>query len=497
MSDTRLLEGRAAGLLLHPSSLPGVHGIGSLGRAARGFVDFLAQGGLKLWQVLPLGPTSGDGSPYSSPSTHAGNPWLIDIAELAAEGWLDEAALRPLEALPQKRVDYPALAASKDPLLGRAAARFLETADATRREAFATFCGSEAHWLDAYARFAALKRANGGLPWTRWESQDPDPAEVDRLKVVQFFFRRQWLALRGYAAERGVSLVGDLPLFVAHDSADVWQHRGLFDLDEAGAPRTVAGCPPDYFTADGQLWGNPLYRWEAHAQEGFSWWIRRLRSALALVDVVRLDHFRGLAAFWEIPAGSRDARPGRWVEAPGDALLSALREDLGGLPLIAEDLGVITPDVVALRNRFDLPGMRVLQFAFGADDATNPFRPHNHSQRSVVYTGTHDNDTVVGWFRGRGGKGQAAGEVRAERRRALRYLGSSGHRIQWDFIRSALASVADTAIVPVQDVLGLGSSARMNTPGSTRGNWAWRLGPRQLRAKHARRLRELVHLYGR
>jgi 4-alpha-glucanotransferase len=486
------LARRARGILLHPGSLPGTQGGGTLGRAAREFADFLAAAGQRLWQVLPLVPTGLGDSPYQSPSSLAGNPALVDLEDLAAGGLLGRSDLSPLERLPRGHVDYAALLPLKAVLLARAARAFL-SAPGAERQALERFRAEEADWLEPHARFMALKDAHGGAPWTDWTRSEPDAEAVAAHAFVQFAFFRQWGALRAHCAERAIQLVGDMPLFVAHDSADVWRQPHLFDLDAAGAPRAVAGVPPDYFSATGQLWGNPLYRWEAMREEDFAWWRRRVRAALRLVDVVRIDHFRGLESYYEIPAGAPDATGGRWVQAPGAALLESLRSDLGALPFIAEDLGLITPEVDALRDRFSLPGMRVLQFAFMSEDGADPHKPHNYVPNAVAYTGTHDNDTLRGWLAAE----RPTRELRAERMRALRYVGARGRDAHWAFVRAVQASVARTAIVPVQDVLGLGSEARLNTPARAEGNWSWRLGEGALTRRLADRLRELCRLYGR
>jgi 4-alpha-glucanotransferase len=490
------LERRASGILLQPTALPSAYGIGDLGGAARSFVDFLAAAGQKVWQVLPLGPTGGGASPYQSPSSHAGNPMLLDLDALVAEGWLARRELLPLRELPKDRVDFERLVPLKSRLLEKAAAAFLR-AGGDRREEFQRFRRQSQHWLDAYAEFMARKDAHGGASWTEWRREQPDGERLRIHQAIQYHFFRQWHELKDYARERGVWFIGDVPLYVAHDSVDVWRHRHLFDLEPSGAPRTVAGVPPDYFSATGQLWGNPLYRWDVMSLDAYAWFVQRMRWTLTMVDVVRIDHFRGLEAFYEVPGQAADAREGRWVPGPGDRLLSALRDALGSLPFIAEDLGVITPEVIALRDRFSLAGMRVLQFAFGSADGGDPFKPHNFIPESVAYTGTHDNDTTVGWFQGAGGVDASAEQARAERERALRYLHSDGREIHWDFIRAVEASVARTAVVPLQDVLGLGSEARFNTPARPTGNWTWRFTEEQLRPSHAARLAEMAALYGR
>ncbi len=501
---------RLSGLLLHPTSLPGGHGIGDLGSEARAFVDFLVEAGQSLWQVLPLGPTGYGDSPYQSFSAFAGNPLLISLDTLVEDGLLRRKDLgRP--RLPEGEVDFAVVHANKDPLLNRAFENFEADADAGARASFARFRKEHERWLDDYALFMALKERNAGTAWNTWRTPIVvrDTATLERLRVeltaqiarhafAQYLFFRQSQVLRAYAHERRVWFMGDVPIFVAHDSADVWSHPELFHLAADGNPAFVAGVPPDYFSATGQRWGNPLYRWDAHARTGYAWWIDRLRVALGLVDCVRLDHFRGFEAYWEVAAEEPTAVHGRWVKGPGAGLLAALRTGLGGLPIVAENLGVITPEVEALREKFGLPGMAILQFAFGGDTSAETFKPHNHTRDLVVYTGTHDNDTIVGWWTtGVGGSTRTQSEVDDEKARCLEYLGSDGREIHWTFIRAAMASVADTAIVPVQDVLGLGSEARMNLPSRANGNWRWRCRKRQLTPKIAARLRALTTLFGR
>ncbi len=490
---------RASGILLHPTSLPGPYGIGTLGEEAYRWVDFLAEAEQSYWQVLPLGPTGFGDSPYQSFSAFAGNPLLIDLRTLVERGWLDEALLREGHALPEAYVDYGALIPFKRRSLRSAYRGFLRRASDEEREAFATFCHEESWWLDDFALFMALKDVFHSA-WNEWPRplrlREPDALaqvrrehaeRIEEHRFSQWLFFRQWHALREYAHNHGVRLIGDIPIFVAYDSADVWAHPEFFHLDEEGRPTVVAGVPPDYFSPTGQLWGNPLYRWNVLAEHGYSWWIDRVRATLRLVDWVRLDHFRGFEAYWEIPAGMPTAEIGRWVPGPGDALFRALKEALGELPIIAEDLGVITPEVEALRERWGFPGMKVLQFAFS--DPQNPYLPHNYtSTRWVVYTGTHDNDTTVGWFQSLDGK---------TRDFVLRYLARDGRDIAWDFIRLAWQSVAVLAVAPLQDVLRLGSEARMNTPGRPAGNWTWRVQTSMLTPDVARALADLTRLYAR
>ncbi len=491
---------RASGILLHPTSLPGRYGIGDLGDAAYSFADFLAGSGVGIWQVLPLGPPGFGNSPYQSYSSMAGNPLLISPDALAMEGLLAAEDLAAAPVLDQDRVDYDTAAAVKWGLLRKASANFMAGEPGPLRSEFAGFCEREKGWLDAFAEFAALKELNGGVGWTGWSAYSgAEPGELLTQKFVQFLFFRQWEALRKYCNTIGIRIMGDLPIFVAHDSADVWANPALFDLDGGGLPKTVAGVPPDYFSETGQRWGNPLYRWDVMEETGYRWWIERMRASLRQADLVRLDHFRGFEKFYEIPGGAVNALKGRWVEGPGDRFFAAMAKALGGLPFIAEDLGLITPEVLALRERWQLPGMRVLQFAFVNESADDPFKPHNFVRNCVVYTGTHDNDTTLGWFRDTDSKSttRTREEAEAERRRALAYLDSDGSEIHWDFIRAAVSSVADTAIFPLQDVLGLGSEARMNVPARAANNWRWRFREEMLEPGVGRRLLELNRLYGR
>lgn len=502
---------RTSGILLHPTSLPGNFGVGDLGPEAYKFVDFLVSAGQSLWQVLPLGPTGYGDSPYACYSAFAGNTLLISPERLIAEGLLDSSNFKTSLAHASDRVDYSESHTAKDELLRRAYQNYTKTADTNLRGRFETFAQREAHWLDDYALFRALKDAHNGVAWNEWEpaltrrtpaaltqAREQLREQIEAQMFYQFLFFEQWFALKSYCNERGVRIVGDLPIFVAQDSADVWTNPDQFKLDENGRPLVVAGVPPDYFSATGQLWGNPLYNWERMKAEGFAWWIERVRATLKVVDIARVDHFRGFAACWEIPGGDKTAERGQWVEAPGKELFTAIRRTLGELPIIAEDLGVITPDVVALRDEFGFPGMRILQFGFGGD-TKNIDLPHNYIANVVAYTGTHDNDTTVGWFQSVAGEGSTRSDeqIESERQFCLDYLKSDGQEIHWDFIRAVFASVANTAIVPLQDVLGLGTEARMNLPNSTQGNWSWRFHAGSLIGDIAARLKKLTSLYGR
>jgi 4-alpha-glucanotransferase len=481
---------RKSGILLHPTSLPGKYGIGDLGSWAYCFADFLVDAGQQYWQILPLGPPGCGWSPYQAYSSMAGNPLLISLEQLVEQGWLAPEDLQSCPQFPGGAVDFDAVAKFKAGLFQEAAAAFFKRAQATHLQAFDEFCTDMKSWLEPFAEFSALKELNHGAAWTEWtEITGASEQTVLDVKFIQFEFFRQWKALKKYCNDRGLEIIGDIPIFISHDSADVWANPELFDLDNKGNPRTIAGVPPDYFSETGQCWGNPLYRWDAMEQSGYRWWIERMQSMLTMVDIVRLDHFRGFEKYWEIPAGNKTAVIGRWVEGPGNRLFEALLESLGTLPFIAEDLGYITPEVHELRDHWGFPGMRVLQFAFGDESLENPHKPFNFIQNCVAYTGTHDNDTTAGWF--------ASGEGRAEREFALQYMGNRGNDLVWDFIRLALSSVADTAIVPMQDVLGLGSEARMNMPSTVDNNWRWRMLENQLDPELSSRLRAMNRYYGR
>ena len=503
---------RSSGILLHPTSLPGGFGIGDFGPGARGFVDFLASAGQTLWQVLPLGPTGFGDSPYQCFSAFAGNPLLISPERLVEQGWLDAEAIANPPQFPEIEVDFARVIQWKIALLELSAREFFRRASSGNRARFEEFRGANAAWLADFALFIALKQRHEGAVWTRWDSslRGRNPAALaqwrERLaepiaiqEFLQFAFFSQWRDLRRYAQTRGVRIMGDLPIYVAHDSVDVWANPEYFQLDDDGNPKVVAGVPPDYFSATGQLWGNPIYRWDALARDGYAWWLERLRAALAAVDMIRLDHFRGFEAYWEVPASEPTAVQGRWVKGPGPALFRAAQETLGDLPLVAENLGVITPEVEAIRHEFGFPGMSILQFAFGSDPQAPTFRPHNYSRKLVAYTGTHDCDTTVGWWNsaGRGESTRLEEEIRAEREFAKKYLNTDGREINWVFIRALLASVTDTVLIPLQDVLGLGSEARMNQPATIGGNWRWRYAAGALDQETAQRLRELTLLYER
>src|SRR5437879_2847459 len=502
---------RASGILLHPTSLPGRFGIGDLGAAAHRFADFLVSSGQSLWQVLPLGPTGYGDSPYACYSAFAGNTLLISPEKVFKEGLLSRDELDEISCLPPERVNFGGAHEIKDKLLTQAFARYQRTTDTELRSAFETFSEQNSSWLNDYALFRALKTEHGGKAWHEWERplvcREPNALaqaktklhdQIEAHKFAQFLFFKQWFELKAYCNERRLSLIGDLPIFVAQDSSDVWTNPEQFKLDRNGIPTVVAGVPPDYFSATGQFWGNPLYNWERMLEDGFRWWIERVRAILQIVDIARIDHFRGFAACWEIPGGDTTAERGRWVEAPGRELFNTIRKALGELPIIAEDLGVITPDVEKLRDGFGFPGMRILQFAFSSDPK-NIDLPHNYHRNVVAYTGTHDNDTTVGWFNSAAGEGSTrnATQIESEREFCMKYLKTVGQEIHWDFIRALFASVANTAIVPMQDVLGLETEARMNLPNSTSGNWLWRFREDALTVELAERLKDVSKLYGR
>ncbi len=489
---------RRAGILLHPTSLPGPYGIGTLGENAYRWIDFLQAAGQRLWQVMPLGPTGYGDSPYQSFSAFAGNPYLIDLDVLLRQGLLESTDLAVYPVLSDERVDFGGIYHHKLPILSKVFERF--EAGAGDRVAFEAFCAKQAPWLDDFALFMACKEAHDGASWNNWQAdirlrkaaalkswhKQLAPA-IRRHKVWQWLFYEQWRALKTYANEKDILIIGDIPIFIAYDSADAWANPELYHLDEAGNPTVIAGVPPDYFSATGQRWGNPLYRWDKMQATGFQWWIERFKSTLDFVDIVRVDHFRGFEAYWEIPASEPTAVKGRWVPGPGQVFFDAIKAALAELPIIAEDLGVITPGVEALRDNNHLPGMKVLQFAFAAD-ASDPYLPHNYTARSVVYSGTHDNDTTRGWY-----------EQAPEKERDLvrRYLARDDSNVAWEFVRLASASVADTAVVPLQDVLNLGTEARMNTPGLASGNWSWRFRWEDLPYWVASQLHDMAELYGR
>lgn len=493
---------RSSGILLHPTSFPGRYGIGDLGLEAYKFVDFLARSGQRLWQVLPLGPTGFGNSPYMCFSAIAGNPLLISPDMLLQNGFLSADDLNHVPDFPLDHVDFDRVIAWKIPLLQKACTNFQQQATPLQQKEFAGFCRGKADWLENYALFMALLDTQEGATWAEWPEalrhRKPEALEEwrnrlqDKIlfhKFLQYEFFRQWSELKDYANAQKISIIGDIPIYVAHNSSDVWEHPEIFQLDpETSLPSEMAGVPPDYFSATGQLWGNPVYNWEYLESTKFAWWVSRIREMLAYVDLIRIDHFRGFESFWSVPAGEETAINGTWIQAPGYALFETIRQELGSLPILAEDLGIIGPEVVALRDHFEFPGMKILHFAFG-DNGSNFNLPFNFTSNCVVYTGTHDNNTTVGWYT------QASDY---ERGRVQQYLGcNSSYGIAWDLIRVAMSSVANQAIIPLQDVFSLGADARMNTPGTAEGNWTWRYRAEALTEDYSHRLRDMVYIYGR
>lgn len=491
------MDKRGCGVLLHLTSLPGPGGIGSLGKDARCFVDLLAAMGMSYWQVLPLTPPACGNSPYSAFSAFAGNPLLIDIDRIAVDG--DLPAVCYDDSPDDTCVDFEAVSEKKMKLLQTAGAKFLADDAAPCKQEFWDFCNTTP-WLHDYALFMALKHRYKGRSWEKWPAGlallTPEKyekfsvelgSEIGIQKYIQWQFFRQWRELRTYAAYKGIAIIGDIPIFVGYDSADVWSQRELFLLDSKGKPTVIAGVPPDYFSETGQLWGNPLYDWEMMGRRKYAWWIERFRSMFVLFDILRIDHFRGFEAAWHVPAGEKTAVNGTWIKAPGTILFDAIFSELGKLPVIAEDLGIITPEVIALRDRYDFPGMKIVQFAFDSG-SSNPYLPHNHQKNSVVYTGTHDNDTTAGWY-------DSLSDI--QRDRVSRYVGNSGDDTVENVLRTVLMSVADTAIIPLQDLFRLGSETRMNVPGTAFGNWGWRFTWDMVTCDLAGHVRDLVECYGR
>lgn len=491
---------RSAGILLHPTSLPGPFGIGDIGPQAHRWIEFLSEAGCGLWQILPLGPTGYGDSPYQSFSAFAGNPYLISPQTLLEEGLLHTDDIVDMPNFPSDKVDFGAVIPWKTGLLDRAFIQFQGSPSPELRSDLEIFREKHSFWLEDFTLFMALKEAYGGGSWVNWpqpllareshalrSAQQEYEVALQRQEFRQFIFYKQWELLRRHANEENISIIGDIPIFVAHDSAEVWAKSELYYLNDKGNLTVVAGVPPDYFTETGQLWGNPLYRWEVHKADGYNWWLQRLKTVLEQVDIIRLDHFRGFAGYWEVPYGEKTAENGRWVPGPGQDFFSVVEKSLGPLPIIAEDLGVITPDVVEMRERFDLPGMRILQFAF-TGDPEEPFLPHNHDVNSVVYTGTHDNDTSKGWYKR---------VPESERSFYRRYLGRDGSEVAWDLIRAAWGSVAMFALAPMQDFLNLGNEARMNYPGNPSGNWSWRMPESAMNESNQTRIKELNFLFDR
>jgi len=491
--------------LLHPTSFPGPYGLGDLGDEAYRFIDWMHSAGQRVWQILPLGPTGYGDSPYQSFSAFAGNPLLISPDKLVESGVLSPNDMKDAPELPEGHAEFDAVAEWKSQLLRRAYENFKARASDSGLQGFESFCNEMANWLDDFALYMALKEGHNGKAWTEW---DPGLAQrdyhvvnmarhelqdvIDMHRFVQFQFYKQWWELRHYCNERDIIIVGDMPIYVAHDSVDVWANQDKFLLDEEGEPTVVAGVPPDYFSETGQLWGNPIYNWEAMAADGYGWWVSRMRTQLRTVDVVRIDHFRGFEAYWQVPAEEETAINGEWIDGPRDGLFEAFRHALGhDLPIMAENLGIITEEVEALRERFNLPGMAVFQFGFGEDAKSSAFPPHTFTKNLVAYTGTHDNDTTLSWWKELSKTDKKIAAYIKD------YLDTSGREFNWVAMRALAASVADTVIFPLQDVLGLGNEARMNKPGQPEGNWKWRYKPNDLTAKTAKRLKDVTELYGR
>lgn len=490
---------RSSGILLHPTSLPSHYGIGELGKEAYSFIDFLNQAGQKIWQTFPLGPTGYGDSPYQCFSAFAGNPLLISLDILAEKGYLNPSDIVPLYQSEIMDIDFGKVIHAKYPVLQHAFSRYSKLASSAEKQNFEAYRQKHARWLDDFSLFMALKSHYGGQVWTEWESRlvhrEPEAIREYQQKLrteilfhqfLQYEFFTQWQNLKHYANQKGIKIIGDLPIFVAHDSSDVWSHPELFYLKSNGKPDKVAGVPPDYFSKTGQLWGNPHYRWDLMEKTDFSWWIDRFTSLYELSDILRIDHFRGFEAYWEVDGDALTAEHGKWVKSPGENLFRTVQKKLGRLPIIAEDLGVITPEVDALRNQFNFPGMKVLQFAFDSGPA-NIFMPHNFLPNYIVFTGTHDNDTTLGWYVSRLGQ---------EKEYVDQYLDTDRNRICWDMIRLAIASCAVISIIPMQDILGLNNEARMNYPGRLGGNWKWRLKNIEL-SEYARKLRFFCQIYGR
>ncbi len=493
---------RSAGILLHPTSLPGKYGIGTIGKNAYHFVDFLVECGQKLWQIFPLGPTGYGDSPYQSFSTFAGNPLLIDLEILKDEGLLSESDLKSIPHFSKTNIDFGKLIEVKNQLLSIAYQNYKNSGEIFS-ENCGIFCDDNKFWLDDYALFMAVKEFHSGKLWTDWTEEIAfrQKGAIEKWKqkldyrynyhkFIQYTFYKQWEKLKEYANSKGIEIIGDIPIFIAYDSSDLWAHKSLFSVDEKGKLITKAGVPPDYFSETGQLWGNPLYNWQEMEKNDFAWWKKRIEKTLELVDIIRIDHFRGLDAFWEIPGDAPTAQTGKWVKAPGRKLFNKIKKEHGELPIIAEDLGVITPEVEKLRDDFGFPGMKILQFAFGEGGDKN-FLPHNFVKNCIVFTGSHDNDTTTGFF-----------EKEKENKTGIyewaqKYLNYFGDNITQELIRTAYASVANFVIIPMQDILGLGSEARMNFPGKLGGNWTWRFEWNQVNSNLPQYYKTLIDLYER
>ena len=506
-----MIDKRQSGVLLHPTSLPGAYGMGELGSEARKWIDQMVFAGQSLWQVLPFGPTGYGDSPYQSLSTFAGNDLLISFDDLIAEGLLKPNQVGDFSNFPTDHVDYGGVIPARRMVLDSVCRTFKRRASAELFAEFENFCSKQASWLDDYAIFSALKTSFDLRPWTEWDEglrkRDPKALAkatkkhatgIRNVKILQFLFDRQWHALRKYANDAGIGLVGDIPIFVAHDSSDVWSNPDLYYLDDDGQPTVIAGVPPDYFSVTGQRWGNPLYRWDLHKELDYAWWTERMQRLAELVDVVRIDHFRGFDQYWEIPATEETAINGQWVDGPGTDLFDAILPRMEGLSIIAEDLGLITDSVEALRDHYNFPGMRIMQFSF-ADDLKPEFKPDGFPENSVVYSGTHDNDTTVGWFSSSAEDGFVADTDALARERAavLACTGTDGGEIHWDIIALGAKSAARISVTPLQDIMGLGSEARMNVPGNPGGNWQWRFTWGRLSSADLQRFKDVTEWSGR
>ena len=494
---------RESGVLLHITSLPGPYGLGDIGPEAFNFVDVLHEMGQSLWQILPLGDTGSSICPYITISAFANNPLLISLDGLIDEGYLHKDDLKKIQSYPSDRVDYQKVYDDRYKILDTACTNFIKSSSAETQQRFDAFCKENEYWLSEYILFQTLKKLNNDQHWITWQPRH-DPAGEDiikensifiqKLMIQQFLFIEQWQKLKTYANEKGIRFVGDIPIYVSHDSVDVWANTELFKLDDHGKMKSQSGCPPDFFNAKGQVWGHPIYNWAAHEKSNYQWWIDRLRYLFNLVDIVRIDHFNGFAKYWEIPVEQNNDSIGKWVKGPGEKLLLTVKKSIGSKPIIAEDLGEATKDAKIIRDRFAIPGMKILQMSFGKEEQSNSLIPELNQKNIVVYTGTHDNDTSIGWLHTKPGKGntQTAAEITLERKHALKFLGTDGSEINWDFISLAMNSKANTVIIPLQDILGLGTNARMNIPGTVGNNWEWRFKKNKLTSNIIERMRTLT-----
>ena len=498
---------RESGVLLHITSLPGPYGIGEIGQEAFKFIDILSEMGQSLWQILPIADTGSCNSPYTTVSAFANNPLLISFDGLIKEGYLKQSDLNGYKKYSAQKVDYNNIISDRIKVLDTACERFLNNDAGIIKQQFESFCSENDYWLHNYTLFLTLKQIHHNKNWTEWEmkySSDNDKAFeevkkqyksfIQKLKIQQYLFYIQWLRLKKYANKNGIRIVGDIPIYISHDSADVWANSDLFKLDKYGHMKFQSGCPPDYFLEDGQVWGHPIYNWAAHEKSNYQWWIDRLRYLFTLVDIVRIDHFNGFAKYWEIPIEQNNDSTGKWVKGPGEKLLLTVKKNIGSKPIIADDLGEATKYAKIIRDKFDIPGMKILQMSFGKEEQSNGSIPELNYKNIVIYTGTHDNDTSFGWLHTKPGKDniQTAAEITLERKRALKFLGTDGSEFNWDFISLAMNSKANTVIIPLQDILGLGSNARMNTPGTIKGNWEWRFKKDKLTSDIIERMRTLT-----